>query len=138
MIDVGVQPPSVVGETFSGAVGNTALQVGGSRGGGPEVYQGSANALAGDSDPDGGTLSTTAATITTAQGGTVTLAVDGSLTYEASVGLDSPASFSYQVDRSEGARAQTIAAFAFVARVWYVNSAAPRNGNGGAESPFNS
>jgi hypothetical protein len=137
-IDVGVQPPSVVGETFSGAVGNTALQVGGSRGGGPEVYQGSSNALAGDSDPDGGTLSTTAATITTAQGGTVTLAVDGSFTYEPSVGLDSTDSFSYQVDTSEGASAQAIATIDFTARVWYVNSSATLNGNGGAESPFNS
>jgi hypothetical protein len=137
-IDVGVQPPSVVGETFSGAVGNTALQVGGSRGGGPEVYQGSSNALAGDSDPDGGTLSTTAATITTAQGGTVTLAVDGSFTYEPPVGLDSTDSFSYQVDTSEGASAQAIATIDFTARVWYVNSSATLNGNGGAESPFNS
>ena len=138
-IDVGAAPPSPVAETFSGAVGNTELQVGGARGGGAEVYEGAASALAGDSDPNGGTLTTTPAVIQTAQGGTVSLAGNGSFTYQPPVGYTGSDSFSYQVDTSEGTSAQASATIGFTgARVWYVNQAAPSGGTGTSASPFNS
>lgn len=139
-IDVGAAPPSPVGETFSGAVGNTELQVGGARGSGAEVYQGGASALAGDSDPNGGTISATAAVIQTAQGGSVSLAANGSFTYEPPAGYSGPSdSFSYQVDTSEGTNAQAAATINFTgARVWYVDQSAAPGGTGTSASPFNS
>ncbi len=139
-IDVGAAPPSPVGETFSGAIGNTELQVGGWRGSGAEVYQGAASALAGDSDPNGGTLSTTPALIQTVQGGSVSLAANGTFTYQPPVGYSGPSdSFTYQVDTSEGPHAQATATIDFTgARVWYVNQSAAPGGNGTSASPFNS
>jgi hypothetical protein len=137
-VEVGAAPPSTVAETFTGAVGNTELQAGGTRGGGPEVYESGANALAGDSDPSGGTLSTTPASITTAQGGSVTLAADGTFTYQPPVGFDGPSdSFTYQVDSSEGLSAQASATIDFGgSRVWYVNASASAGGDGSSWAPF--
>jgi len=139
-IDVGAQPPTVVSESFAGVVGNTPLQVGGSPGAGPEVYDAGVSALANDQDPGGGTLTTTPATITTTQNGIVTLAANGTFNYQPPVGLESSSdSFSYQVDTSEGTSAQATATIFFEngARVWYVNSSAPAGGNGTAGAPFN-
>jgi Bacterial Ig domain/Protein of unknown function (DUF1565) len=140
-INVGVRAPAVVSQSFVGAIGNTALQVGGSRAAGPEVYDATTNALHGDSDPSGGTLSTKPATITTADGGTVTLAGDGTFTYEPPAGFTGPSdSFSYEVDSSEGASAAASATIAFdPARVWYADNAsgAPA-GAGTSAAPFNS
>jgi hypothetical protein len=140
-VEVGAGPPLVSNETFSGEIGNTELQVGGSRGSGPELYQPSASALANDIDPSGGTLRTTPGTITTAQGGQVILAADGSFSYEPPVGLSNASdSFSYQVDSSDGLSTPASATIDFAnARVWYVNSAAaPGGGNGTSASPFQS
>jgi|GEM_PF-6423565 hypothetical protein len=131
--------PAVVPETFSGAIGNTELQAGGTPGSGPERYQGSASGLAGDSDPNGGTLSTTAATITTAQGGSVSMGSDGTFIYTPPTGFAGPSdSFTYQVDTSEGTDAQASATIDFSGeRVWYVNDALASNGDGTSSSPFN-
>ncbi len=120
------QAPSVIGQDFYGAVGNTELQVGGTRGAGPEVYRPGASALAGDSDPGGGSLSTTPGTITTAHGGSVTLAANGTFTYQPAVGFSGTSdSFTYQVDASEGTSAAAGATIHFSGtRVWYVNNAA--------------
>jgi hypothetical protein len=140
-INVGVRAPAVVSQSFVGAIGNTALQVGGSRAAGPEVYEGAANALHGDSDPSGGTLSTTPATITTADGGTVTLAGDGTFTYEPPAGFTGPSdSFGYEVDSSEGASAAATATIVFdPARVWYAdNASAAPAATGTSAAPFNS
>ena len=139
-IDVGAQRPVVYPQTFSGAIGNTELAVGGSPGSGPEVDLNGESALNADVDPGGGTLSASPATIATSQGGTVTLAADGSFTYQPPVGFDGPSdSFNYQVDTSEGTSAQATATIDFdTTRVWYVNSSAPAGGNGSSVAPFNS
>jgi Bacterial Ig domain len=134
------QAPSVIAQDFYGAVGNTELQVGGTRGAGPEVYRPGASALAGDSDPGGGSLSTTPGTITTAHGGSVTLAANGTFSYQPAVGFSGTSdSFTYQVDASEGTSAAATATIHFSgARVWYVNNAAGAGGDGSSEAPFNS
>ena len=140
-LEVGAGPPLVSSETFSGEIGNTELQVGGSRGSGPEVYQAAASALDNDIDPSGGTLTTTPGTITTVQGGQVTLATDGSFSYEPPPGLaNATDSFAYQVDSSDGLSAQASATIDISdARVWYVNSSgAPGGGTGTSVSPFQS
>jgi len=134
------QPPSVIAQDFYGAVGNTELQVGGTRGAGPEVYRPGASALAGDSDPGGGSLSTTAGTITTAQGGSVTLATNGTFTYQPAVGFRGASdSFNYQVDTSEGTSATATATIHFsTTHVWYVDNNAAPGGDGSSATPFTS
>lgn len=139
-INVGSQPPSVVPETFSGAIANTELQIGGSGGTGPEVYQGTTSALAGDSDPNGGTLSVTPGTIATAQGGSVTIASNGDFTYQPPAGFTGPSdSFSYTVDESEGLSTPATATIDFNSGdqlVWYVDDTVGANGSGTSASPF--
>lgn len=136
-INVGSGPPIVVPQTFTGAVGNTPLVVGGSRGSGPVVYQPSGNLLAGDSDPNGGTLSVVAGTQATTHG-SVTIAADGSFRYTPAVGVDSGSdSFSYQVDTSEGTSATASATIDFSgARVWYVDNSFSGTSDGSAGAPF--
>jgi hypothetical protein len=139
MIEIGTQPPTVTAESFS-AVGNTELQVGGSRGSGPEVYYSGTSLLAPDHDPNGGTLSTTPGPITTADGATVTLAADGTFTYQPVTGFNgSSDSFSYQVNTSEQTSALATATIYFGdgARVWYVDNS-DSAGDGSSAAPFNS
>jgi Bacterial Ig domain len=135
------QAPVVFGQDFYGAAGNTVLQVGGTRGTGPEVYRPGASALAGDSDPGGGSLSATPATIPTAQGGSVTLAANGTFTYQPPVGFGGPTAtdtFNYQVDASEGTSAPATATIHFGnARVWYVDNTAVPGGDGSSAAPLN-
>jgi hypothetical protein len=139
-VNVGAQPPVVYPHTFSGAIGNTELAVGGSPGAGPEVYLNGQSALNADVDPAGGTLRTSPATISTSQGGTVIMAADGSFTYQPPVGFDGPSdTFNYQVDTSEGTSALATATIDFdTTRVWYVNGSAPAGGNGSSVAPFDS
>ena len=138
-ISVGAGPPNVVAETFD-AVGNTELQVGGTAptGGTPVVYQAGAGALANDSDPySNQPLTTTQATVTTQDGGTVDMHSDGTFTYEPPTGTTAATdSFNYQVDSAEGASQTAIATIDFKARVWYVNAAAASGGDGSASAPF--
>lgn len=139
MIEIGTQPPSVTAESFS-SVGNTELQVGGSRGSGLEVYYSGTSLLAPDSDPNGGTLSTTPGPITTADGATVTMAADGTFTYQPVTGFNGTSdSFSYQVNTSEQTSALATATIYFGdgARVWYVDNA-DSAGDGSSAAPFNS
>ena len=133
------QAPVVFAQDFYGAAGNTELQVGGTRGTGPEVYRPGASALAGDSDPGGGSLSATAGTITTAQNASVTLATNGTFTYQPAVGFRGASdSFNYQVDTSEGTSATATATIHFsTAHVWYVNNAGPA-GDGSSARQFDS
>ncbi len=55
-----------------------------------------------DSDPSGGTLSITAGTLTSANGGNVVLNADGSFTYTAASGFSGTDSFNYNLVSSEG------------------------------------
>ncbi len=130
--------PQVVAETFAGAVGNTELQVGGARGAEPEVYLAGASALAGDSDPAGGTLSTAPGAITTSQGGVVEMATDGTFTYTPPLGYaGSSDSFNYDVKSSEGLDVPASATIGFSGRtVWYVDDTARAGGDGTASAPF--
>lgn len=134
-------PPVVIAEHYDGAVGNTPLQVAdGSRQAGPELYFADASALDGDSDPGGGTLSTTPATITTTHGGSVVLNSTGGFIYTPPAGFTGPSdSFGYQVDASEGTSTQATATINFAGTsVWYVNASAASGGDGSAGAPFSS
>ena len=136
-INVGSGPPSIGPQTYTGAVGNTPLAVGGSRGSGPVVYQPSGSLLAGDTDPNGGTLSVVPGTQATAHG-SVTIAADGSFLYTPAVGVDSGTdTFNYQVNTSEGTSATASATIDFSgARVWYVDNSFSGTSDGSAGAPF--
>jgi Bacterial Ig domain len=142
IIDVGAGPVSVVPETFNGAIGNTELQVGGSRAGGPVAYVAATSPLtAGDGAADGNALTTTPEVVTSTDGGTVTVNADGTFSYQPLTGFDGPSdSFSYQVDdAAEGTSATATATIDFTgARVWYVEAGAAAGGDGSSTAPFNS
>jgi hypothetical protein len=135
-VNVGSAAPVVAPQTFTGAVGNTPLQVGGTRPGTPVVYR-SGSLLSGDSDPNGGTLSVTPGTQATAHG-SVTINADGTFVYTPATGFDSGSdSFSYQVDASEGTSAMATATIDFTgARVWYVGNGPSSSRDGSAGAPF--
>jgi len=61
------------------------------------------NALVNDGDPDGDAISAVAQTITTAHGGTVTIASNGNFSYTAATGFRGNDSFAYTVEDSHGA-----------------------------------
>jgi len=63
----------------------------------------SGNVLANDSDPDGDAITAVAQTIATADGGTVTVAANGSFTYTAATGFRGNDSFNYTAKDSYGA-----------------------------------
>jgi VCBS repeat-containing protein len=139
-ITVVAAPPTVVAQSYSGAIANTKFQVGTAAGTGPVVFR-TGNALTGDSDPNGGTLSVTAGTITSTNGGTVTMAADGTFVYLPAAGFKGATdTFSYTVNTSEGTSATAQATIHFVLvgqRIWYVDGNAATNGDGRSSSPFN-
>ena len=60
------------------------------------------NLLANDSDANGDTLTATAETLTTVQGGTVTINADGSFSYQGAANFNGTDSFSYTVNDGNG------------------------------------
>jgi hypothetical protein len=115
-------PPVAVSDTFQ-AIGNVTVPVAA-----PGV-------LAHDTDPDGDPLSAVAGTFPTAQGGTVTMAADGSLTYLSAPGFTGTDSAAYVV--SDGQAADTAqVVFDVPSRVWYVRNTAAAPGDGRDASPF--
>ena len=72
---------------------------------GPHGMPITGNVMANDSDPDGDLLQVVAATITTANGGTVTLQSDGNFTYAPAANFAGPDSFNYTLLDSAGATA---------------------------------
>ncbi len=108
------------------AIGNTLLTVAA----GPGV-------LLNDSDPDGDGLSVSAASSTSANGGTVSVAADGSFTYISAAGFTGTDTFGYTISDGNGGTSSSTVTLTVSSRVWYVNNAGA-NGDGRQTSPFNS
>jgi Ca2+-binding RTX toxin-like protein len=83
------QPPVAVSDVFDAQNTGTA----------------SGNVLTNDSDPNGDTLSTTAAALTTANGGQVTIAANGDVSYQAADGFRGSDGFDYTVNDGNGGTA---------------------------------
>jgi len=116
-------PPVANPDTFE-AIGNVTIPVSA-----PGV-------LANDTDtetPAG--LSVVAETVATANGGTATLAADGSFTYLSGAGFTGTDSFSYTVTDGSLTATGTVT-MTVPNRVWYVSNANAQAGDGRDASPF--
>jgi len=116
-------PPVANPDTFE-AIGNVTIPVAA-----PGV-------LANDTDaetPAG--LGVVAETVTTANGGTATLAADGSFTYLSGAGFTGTDSFTYTVTDGSLTATGTVT-MTVPTRVWYVSNANAQAGDGRDASPF--
>ncbi|MBI4751831.1 MAG: hypothetical protein HY774_25385 [Acidobacteria bacterium] len=123
--------PLAIADSYN-AVGNTTLTVNTASG-----------VRANDYDVDGVTptasLVVTAGTFSTTAGGSVTLAADGSFTYEPQVGDQNLTdTFTYTLTDGDGLTDTGTVTINLGQRVWYVDSTASAGGNGTFASRFDS
>jgi VCBS repeat-containing protein len=130
-------PPVVVNDTYTGAVGNTKAVLGNVVSG-PSVALSGESPLANDSDEDAGqTISVVPETISTADGGSVTIGANGDFTYTPGVGdKNENDSFNYKVTDGEATTTGKVTIAIENTLVWYVNGSAASEGNGTSASPF--
>ncbi len=120
--------------SFSGAIGNTTFGVGTSPAS-PSTST-SGTVLEDSTDANGDTLTAVPGTITTANGGSVSMNSAGTFTYQPPVGFTGNDTFTFQVSDGFTTSSGT-ATIAVANRVWYVNDNDGTNGNGTSTSPFN-
>lgn len=126
--------PVVGSPSFSGAVGNTTFGVGQTPA--KPSTNTAGTVLTGSSDPNGGTITAVAGTITSANGATVSMSTNGTFTYVSAPGFSGADTFTFTV--TDGSLSTNGTATVTVAnRVWYANNALGVNGNGTSVSPFN-
>jgi hypothetical protein len=117
-------PPVANPDTFS-AIGNVTISVAA-----PGV-------LGNDTDAETpGGIQAVPGTITTANGGTVVLAADGSFTYLSAAGYTGDDSFSYQATDGQLQSGPATVTVHVPTRVWYVSNAGAAPGDGRDSSPF--
>ncbi|MDQ6616777.1 MAG: cadherin-like domain-containing protein [Actinomycetota bacterium] len=132
-----IPPPTVVAQSFTGAVGNTTFGVGTTPPEPSVKLSSPPNLLTGDSDPTNHPLAVTVGTFPTTQGGSVVVNADGTFTYNPPAGFTGGNdTFMYTVSNGFHSASNTVTV-AVANRVWYVNSALGTNGNGTSISPFN-
>ncbi|HMG33458.1 MAG TPA: cadherin-like domain-containing protein, partial [Blastocatellia bacterium] len=128
-----VVSPIAVNNTYN-TIGNVNISV--------PVAQG---VVANDLNPGGmGTLTVTQVNGTAVPGtaatthGSVTMAADGSFTYNPTAGFGGPSdSFTYTLGNGTGKTDTATVTINISGRIWFVNSAAGSNGDGRLSSPFN-
>src|SRR5258706_1438401 len=92
-----------------------------------------------DSDPDGtGGLTVTSFSATSANGGNVSVAADGSFTYNPPPGFAGTDTFTYTVNDGEGNTNAATVSVSVGQVVWFINNAAGGPGDGRFTTPFNS
>ncbi|HEY0156896.1 MAG TPA: Ig-like domain-containing protein [Thermoanaerobaculia bacterium] len=133
-IDVISLPPVANDDVFN-TVGNTELRVGFGPAVTPHVAV-SGSVLANDTDGDTplGSLVVSSFDATSANGGSVTMAPNGSFTYLPPAGNTAADSFNYTVTDGTNSDSGTVT-ITFTGKVWYVNNAAVI-GDGRSSSPF--
>lgn len=119
-------------ETFSNGVGNTQYSVGAGTPSTPAVVI-SGSVL--DNDSGVAPLSAGPAAITTANGGQVVMATNGTFLYSPAAGFAGPSdSFTYSLIDGSGAVDTAVVTLTMSGVVWYVNAAT--NGDGRSHAPF--
>lgn len=94
-----------------------------------------------DDNPAG--LTCAAGTFTTTQGGSITIAADGSFSYTPAAGYEGTDTYTYTLNDGNGVGGGVPATDAGVVSImvneviWFVNAAAPPGGNGQLETPWN-
>lgn len=93
--------------------------------------------LRNDRDPDGtGGLTVSAFTAASASGGAVTVAANGSFTYDPPPGFSGIDTFAYTVDDGEGNTVTATVNITVGQVVWFINNAAGGPGDGRLSAPF--
>ncbi|HEX8474956.1 MAG TPA: PxKF domain-containing protein [Pyrinomonadaceae bacterium] len=115
--------PLAINDSYA-AVGNVRLSINTGLG-----------VLNNDSDPDGNVLTASAGT-TSAQGGNVSVASDGSFTYNPPPGFEGTDTFNYTVTDSNGNTDTATVAVTVGGMIWFVDSNAAAGGDGRLTSPF--
>jgi len=134
-LNVTTQPPVANNDNYTG-VGNTELRVGLGAGATPAALV-AGSVLDNDTDADTphGSLTITAFDAASVNGGTVSMAANGTFTYLPAVGFTGVDSFNYTV--SDGTQTDNgTVVVTITERVWYVNNSGA-NGSGRSSSPFN-
>ncbi|SEJ01519.1 Por secretion system C-terminal sorting domain-containing protein [Dyadobacter sp. SG02] len=95
--------------------------------------------LSNDISPAGTALTITGSTtITTAQGGTVTVnASNGAFVYDAPAGYTGNDTFNYTITNNSGATSTATATIVATGAIWFINDNAPGGGTGTLSKPFN-
>ncbi|MCF2488577.1 Ig-like domain-containing protein [Dyadobacter sp. CY347] len=96
--------------------------------------------LSNDVSPDGAALTiTSSATVTTTQGGTVTLdQISGEFTYDAPAGYTGSDTFEYTIGNNSGTTSTATATITATGAIWFIKADAPAGGTGTLSKPFNS
>jgi hypothetical protein len=136
--------PAALSDSYSNLVNNTeAVVTGGSTPSPATPYVALTGTIVANDQPASG-VTAVPGTFATTQGGSVTIAADGTFKYTPPV-TASPLvsdSFTYTAVSDTGGTGSPTASNASVSlslagRVWYVNNSAATNGNGQSQSPFN-
>ncbi|TMB48409.1 MAG: hypothetical protein E6J56_25100 [Deltaproteobacteria bacterium] len=122
-------------DVYSGAVGNTLVEVGVSPTGFPAVaFTGSV--LDNDTDTDGPSALTVTGVAGVSAGAVVDMNTDGTFTYLPPAGFTGSDTFTYTL--SDGAQTDTaMVTITTAGRVWYVDDSAAPGGTGRSTAPFN-
>ncbi|MGN6663659.1 MAG: cadherin domain-containing protein, partial [Solirubrobacterales bacterium] len=133
-------PPTVVSDSYTGAVGNTTAVLGKTATGPNVTLSGMSGELplANDSDEDAGqTISVVPETVATTDGGSATIESSGAFTYTPPAGgKNETDSFNYKVTDGEATTTGKISVGIENTLVWYVNGSAASEGNGTSASPY--
>ncbi|MDF1702462.1 MAG: cadherin-like domain-containing protein, partial [Planctomycetota bacterium] len=92
--------------------------------------------LANDSDPDGDMISVTAFDATGTQGGAVSVAADGSFTYNPPAGFEGTDTFTYTIADPAGLTDSATVTITISDVVWFIDEDATVAGDGRLASPF--
>ncbi len=120
------------GESYQ-TIGNTLLEVAGTKAAADPFVFVSGNLLLNDSDPEGDPIHTVLASATT--GAVVTIATDGKFTYLPPAGVTSD-SFTYRVVDKAGLFTTGTVSITLLGRVWYVKNNQTPGGLGRSTDPF--
>jgi uncharacterized repeat protein (TIGR01451 family) len=94
--------------------------------------------LTNDNDPDGGTVTANAVTgVATVNGGDITIASNGSFTYDPPPGFEGTDSYVYTITDDEGMTDTAQVVFTVADMIWFIDNSYGAAGDGRLNSPFN-
>jgi hypothetical protein len=93
--------------------------------------------LVNDEDPDGGTVTADVVSgAATANGGAISIAADGSFSYDPPAGFEGTDSYVYTITDDEGDPGSATVSFDVSDIVWFIDNSAAGGGDGRLSSPF--
>ena len=117
-------PPVAVNDAYD-SIGNVGITV-------PAV----SGLISNDSDPNADPLTVTAGTFATTQGGTITIAVDGSFDYTPPIGYTGSDTYLYTLHDSNMTTDTATVTITVFNKIWFINGDVAASGNGSLNSAF--